>query len=214
MDCVGKLDIQHIRAKEKKVFNVLNNIPLVSQLYGTARCASYAIAGDKKEARRSLYFDMTNINLLVAAKNTAQQAKYAFHNQENGVWLGKRYAYNGLKFTPENEYFDWALMINGVIYHIKGTKINLYIEISSDPESDLRKSFVWKRIASRVSIIRTEAELYDYAKDIQNTREYADSPSVDTNEINAELFVTEMLSFACNIFLDIAYVELFGNKQI
>lgn len=213
MDCVGKLDAKKLRTHEKKVFNVVNNIPLVSQLYGTARCASYVIAGDKKEARRSLHFDMTNINPLVAVKNAAQQVKYAFHNQENGVWLGKKYAYNGLKFTPDNVYFDWALMINGVIYHIKGTQVNLYIEINSDPESDLRKKFIWKRITSKVSIVRSDAELYNYAKDIQNTREYADCPSVDTNEINAELFVTEMLSFACNIFLDIAYIELFGNKR-
>ena len=92
-------------------------------------------------------------------------------------------------------------MIDGIIYHVQGTKENkkaFWIEISNSDE--LKYEFVWYVTAKKNCTNRkSEDELKEYAKEMQNSRTYALIPSEDAKECNCQSFAVKMLAYAAEI---------------
>ena len=87
--------------------------------------------------------------------------------------------------------------------------INRYwIDISNSGK--LKDGFVWYVTAKKNCTNRkSEAELKEYAKEMENSRTYALIPSEDAKEINCQSFAVKMLAYAAGIEEDEAVWEIF-----
>jgi len=89
-------------------------------------------------------------------------------------------------------------MIDGIVYHVQGTKSEFKIEISKD--EDLKSMFVWYVTAeSECKNHKSVKELEEYAKKIERCRSYAVLPSNESKTENCQSFALKMLAYAADL---------------
>ena len=179
--------------KERKRFNLIKQIPVVGLVYRAGRAFKFKMQNDDEEVTHSLTVDLANLNPIKVASGITRAALNMSHSYNHGIWIGKRSLKKckiGLTIKPNADLWHYAIMIHGVVYHVRtGTE---YINIETSEDANLKKSFDWNFVTD--DIIKTNEELSECIENFTCIK-YSLRPST-INEGNCQTFVNYMLSFA------------------
>ncbi len=109
-----------------------------------------------------------------------------------------------MTLNPIVDVYHYAIMIDGIVYQVQGTKENkkeFWIDISTSP--GVKYSFLWYVTAkSKCKNHKSKYELEEYAKEIERCRHYSVIPSDGSKTENCQSFVLKMLAYAAEITED------------
>jgi hypothetical protein len=186
-----------------KYSNILTSIPILGQPAALIAKGALILFG-AEEASSHLHFDPINmVNPIKWVSEPVRHIIGACKDYDEGIWIGKRsLGKHGIAFTngPGIDVYHYAIMIDGTVFHIQGTKEEkhvFYVEISD--HRLLKNSFVWYPTSSKkCKNQRGSNELKKYAKELERSNKYSVVPVDDETE-NCQTFVIEMLRFASKL---------------
>ena len=130
--------------KERKRFDIIKQIPVVGLVYRVGRAFKFKMKNDDEEVTHSLTVDLANLNPIKVASGITRAALNLPHNYNDGIWIGKRSLKKckiGLTIKPITDLWHYAIMIRGIVYHVKVSnymqKKFVTVEVSDD--IDLKK---------------------------------------------------------------------------
>jgi hypothetical protein len=184
--------------KERKAYEIIRLIPAVGLGYKLVRGIVYKAKGDKEEVINSFTFDIANLNPFRLVTRLSKAWEDYGHSYDEGIWIGKRSLGKclfGVSVFPKYDAWHYAIMIQGIVYHIQGTKEEIKIEISDD--LNLKKSFQWFLIGTHSprqtnEEIKEECQKFEHA----NRKNYKLLPNEKNSKHNCQTFVKHILKFA------------------
>jgi hypothetical protein len=183
--------------KERKAYEIIRLIPVVGLGYKVVRGIVYKAKGDKEEVINSFTFDIANLNPFRLVTRLSKAWHDLSEPYDTGTWIGKRSLSKclfGVSVFPKYDAWHYAVMIQGIVYHIQGTKKEIKIEISDD--LNLKKSFQWFMIGTHSprqinEEIIEECQKFEHA----NRKNYQLFPDEKNSKHNCQTFVKHMLKF-------------------